>query len=230
MSPNLRAPEATFKSPTAQIPIIRPTDLPNRVWAFQYLLIQSRDRLSGSNTLTEVVSRDDVTWTCDVNLKNKMVDSDPDCGSIEAFSAGGRLNLSSPESSALPCQASVLVWPDRGPSPSVVYSASDSSWKFSEVCRPGGFVLLRNAVLHAGRPFEVLSVSDSFSWRHRLSAALISRNVMTLGGRGEGESDSVEIVAFECDSHVCEIARGAFSPCQDLRSIAIPASVRLLGR
>jgi hypothetical protein len=109
------------------------------------------------------------------------------------------------------------------------YSASEGGLKFTEVCSLRGPILVRNSVFHAGDVFAVESVSRRASAKNSLSALFISRNVARLGESCLRKCRSLQIVAFEGDSHLVEISTEAFYYCLRLRSIAIPPLVVLLG-
>jgi hypothetical protein len=111
---------------------------------------------------------------------------------------------------------------------SLEYSASIRSWHFADACLSRGAILLRNSVCEEGELSEVRSVSGEAFQRRPLSAVLISR---TVGGVGEycfRQCDALQTVAFEAESHLCEIGPSGFRLCGSLRSIAIPSLVGLL--
>jgi hypothetical protein len=58
-------------------------------------------------------------------------------------------------------------------------------------------------------------------WGGSMSAVLISRNVASLG-QDSGQPLDLELIAFECDSHLRELGPDGFSGCLALRSIALP--------
>jgi hypothetical protein len=90
---------------------------------------------------------------------------------------------------------------------------------------------LRNAVFHAGGVFEVGSISEgAFLVSRLLTAVCVSRNVASLGKNCWQYCQSLQIVAFEWDSHLSAIAPSAFERCDYLRSIAIPSGVGRFGR
>jgi hypothetical protein len=102
---------------------------------------------------------------------------------------------------------------------------SIAAWRFTDVCAPGWPILLRNAVCHAGKVFEVQSTVEHVFWLSQISAIWISRNVTNLGETCFSECHALEPVVFETGSGLCEIGPRAFDFCHGLRSIAIPSSV-----
>jgi hypothetical protein len=114
-------------------------------------------------------------------------------------------------------------------SPLLEYSAADRGWTFADVCGFGGPILVRNAVCHEGEVFAVLSVSASAFEACRVTAVLISGNVASLGKTCFKQCRTLQIVAFEDDSHLSGISSDAFYRCESLRSIAIPFFVTILG-
>jgi hypothetical protein len=138
-------------------------------------------------------------------------------------------NLSSSALPALSCAVSGSPAHPQGTAPSVEYCASDDEkWKIGECCLPGGPILLRNAVAHNGQLIEVRPVSPDAFGLCQMRSVFISRNVASLGANCLSECPFLQIVAFECDSHLREIGAWALDTCPLLQSIAIPSSVGFL--
>jgi hypothetical protein len=150
---------------------------------------------------------------------------------IGDFGADTLSILSPPASSALWCAVSLMDSSRGATSASLAYSPSDSGivWEFADPCPAGRPILFRNAVAHDGEIFEVRSVSPEALQNCQMSAVCISRNVAILGGSCLSGSLTINNVAFECDSHLREIGRYAFSYCGSLQSIAVPSSVGFFG-
>jgi hypothetical protein len=158
---------------------------------------------------------------------------------VDASGEGVLLDLSSrrvnrasskPASPALPCAlTSVLTsWWDIVPS--FNYSPPAGGWTFKDPCPFARRILCRNAVCHGGELFELLSFSpqDRDCERYRISAVLISRNVDNIGPNGLAHCNHLQIVAFEGNSHLRRIGRGAFFCCPGIQSISLPSFVGLL--
>jgi hypothetical protein len=109
-----------------------------------------------------------------------------------------------------------------------VYSALVGGWQFADDSSCRGPILLRNAVFHEGKGFEVRSVSPEAFPERPISAVCISKNVESLGAGSFATCSALEIVAFESGSHLSDIGADAFRNCDSLRSIAIPSLVRHL--
>jgi hypothetical protein len=78
-------------------------------------------------------------------------------------------------------------------------------------------------VLHKGEAFAVQAVDARAFAGSKISAICISRNVLRLKCRSLSDCQSLEIVAFEANSHLADIDTFVFDGCQSLRSIAIPS-------
>jgi hypothetical protein len=164
--------------------------------------------------------------TCDIKLT--MEDSDGAFPSVDGMEAEAAIDHSPSASRALPCVVSKMRFPEAGLSPFLDYFAFEGGWTFTDVCRFGGPILLRNTVFHDGGVFEVLSVSAGAFEECQLRAILISRNVASLGAICFKECHLLVVLAFEGSSHLSEISANTFSQCGSLRSITVPAFVDVL--
>jgi hypothetical protein len=163
-----------------------------------------------------------------------MCDLDSAFSPLGASDPDTLLGLASAALPALSCTVSSLNSSGNAILGLLEYRPSDAGWKFAEVCPSWEPIALRNAVFHAGEPFEVRSLSTPPIHIHTrgvlFSALLMSRNVANLGHDCIRGSSALQVVAFESDSHLQAIGYGAFSICPLLRSIAIPSLVCSLGR
>jgi hypothetical protein len=134
-----------------------------------------------------------------------------------------------PESPPLTCAVSKECSSGLGVSPFLEYSASNSDWRLADSRLSRGAIVLRNSVFHGGERFEVQSVSGSAFQCCPFPAVLISRTVARLEYGCFSHCLALQLVAFEADSHLCEIEQSAFFGCHSLRSIAIPSLTGRLG-